>query len=550
MSKAEEPAPASSKPSGSTPPSDAQNSVPRPTPGGPGGHPVVPVYGSHYAPPGQAPIPGVGAEGDRGAAVAGRRLGQYTILEKIGQGGMGSVFKAFDTALERTVALKVLFSSGLDNPKHAERFVREARSLARLNHPNLVHVYNVGMDNDCYYFAMELMEGESLSQMIRRRRRIPAQEALPILGQILSALHYIHRQGVTHRDVKSGNIMVAGRRAVLMDFGLAKDDHFTGLTSDGSVLGTPDYMAPEQAEGVVAGPPTDLYSLGVVMYEMLSGAVPFVGKSALTIIRQHLEVPPPPIEAALPNIDPLLASCVHKCLSKKALDRYPNCGALAADLVKLQSTSELATLVEETASEEPRTVPRTGPVLPTATLPFGTQPTAIEARSMSEITRNPGEQDATLTLGAAAVRVNQSSELTVPETEAALAAAVPAPEAHTTRPWLWVALGFFGVILLAIFLAKRHEANQAAKQPDAHGTPARVHRPGAKAEDIRLIEFRTGGTDPSQWMLVFERQSPDGTWVRESANYKDAERDSVLLEFLAQNPGVVPDRPRTQGKAP
>jgi len=542
MSKAEEPALPTSKPSGSALPSDAHNSQPRP----PSGRPLLPPN----------PVSGQAANTDGNNGITGRRLGQYTILEKIGQGGMGSVFKAFDTALERTVALKVLFCSALDNPKHAERFVREARSLARLNHPNLVHVYNVGMDNDCYYFAMELMEGESLAQMVRRRRRVPAAEALPILGQIVSALHYIHRQGVTHRDVKSGNIMVAGRRAVLMDFGLAKDDHFSGLTSDGSVLGTPDYMAPEQAEGIVAGPPTDLYSLGVVMYEMLSGAVPFVGKSALTIIRQHLEVPPPPIEAALPNIDPMLASCVHKCLAKKALDRYPNCGALAADLIKLHNTPELAALVEETASEEPRTVPR-GSGLPTATLPFGTQPTAIEARPFSEITRNPGEQDATLTLGTAPVRVNQSSVLTVPETDAALSAAnaaanTGAPVEHhgTPRPWLWVALGFFGVILLAIFLAKRHEAEQASKRPDANGTPARVHRPGAKTEDIRLIEFRTGGTDPSQWMLVFERQTSDGKWVRESANYKDAERDSVLLEFLAQNPGVVPDRTNPQGPAP
>ncbi|MCY3020207.1 MAG: serine/threonine-protein kinase, partial [Planctomycetota bacterium] len=174
----------------------------------------------------------------------GRTLGHFTILEKIGQGGMGTVFKAFDTALERPVALKVLLSSALDDPKHAERFLREARSLARLSHPNLVHVYNVGIEGDYHYFAMELLEGETLSAGIRRRQRISAQELLPYLGQILAALYEVHQQGITHRDIKSGNIMLCSRRAVLMDFGLAKDEGLSGLTSVGAVLGTPDYMSP------------------------------------------------------------------------------------------------------------------------------------------------------------------------------------------------------------------------------------------------------------------------------------------------------------------
>ena len=182
-------------------------------------------------------------------SLVGVKLGQYRLMEKIGQGGMGAVFRGHDGALDRVVAIKVLHCGPLDDEKTALRFQREAQSLARLSHPNLLHVYNVGSEGDLHYFAMEILEGSTLGQLLRVRKRFPLDETLLIAGQLLAALKYVHEQGITHRDIKSGNIIICGQRAVLMDFGLAKDESFTGLTSVGVVLGTPEYMSPEQAEG-------------------------------------------------------------------------------------------------------------------------------------------------------------------------------------------------------------------------------------------------------------------------------------------------------------
>jgi serine/threonine protein kinase len=525
---------------------DAQQSLPR------AGRPAHSHGSGLIEKPAPTAQPAQASQLSKPAQVSGRKLGQYTLLEKIGQGGMGSVFKAFDTALERTVALKVFFSSAIDNPKQAERFMREARGLARLNHPNLVHVYNVGIDSDCHYFAMELVEGETLTQMLRRLKRIPPADVLQIAGQVLAALHYVHKQGITHRDIKSGNIMVSRRRAVLMDFGLAKDDHYSGLTSDGSVLGTPDYMAPEQAEGQAVSPATDLYSFGIVLYEMLSGNVPFSGKSAISIIRQHIEVPPPPIDAKLPDIDPLLAECVHKCLAKKPADRYPHCGALAADLSKLSLSHDLQALAEETAEAEAsgadgaspsrvqsRTQARTL-VEPQATRPRagGFDRTWIEPGVNS---RTPRPGDATLTSESPVVRPHLTSALTVPDATAAngiVEDGVPAPAAaRTQRPWLWVAAGFFGVIVLAIMLAR--PPRNSPQEPE--GTAVRLHLKNGASEDVRLIEFKTGGVDPDTWLFIVNRQQADGSWKKETVKYSDAQADKALLEFVPETKKAAPE---------
>ncbi|HYG75351.1 MAG TPA: serine/threonine-protein kinase [Planctomycetota bacterium] len=467
--------------------------------------------------------------------LAGRTLGQYRILEKIGQGGMGSVFKAFDTMLERSVALKVLVSSVLDDAKQSERFLREARSLARLKHPNLVHVYNVGFENDCYYFAMELVEGETLAAAVRRRRRIPAEELIPYLGQVLSALHYVHMQGITHRDIKSGNVMLAGKRAVLMDFGLAKDENFSGLTSVGAIVGTPDYMSPECAEGLTAGPPTDIYSVGVVMYEALSGAVPFTGRSAMSIIRQHLDIPPPPIEAALPGIDPMLASIVHKCLAKKPLDRYANCAALAADLIRLRSTPELQMLAEELLHGSARTLARG------ATQQSGGCDATLIGGAHSQAA---GDADATLTAGGSAPLLADMTVANGPVRSPELSAAgtvvdhentivlPPQPSKPSQWPaWVYVCFGFFGVFFLVFFLAVLKGSEQPQKQKPA-GQPVLARKVDGGSEEIRWIEFKADDADPARWYHVIERRQPDGSWQRATVSHQDLRSTIEGLDLL------------------
>jgi len=433
------------------------------------------------------------------AQMAGRKLGQYTILEKIGQGGMGSVFKAFDTALERTIALKVFFSNPLDDPKQVQRFMREARSLARLNHPNLLHVYNVGVENECYYFAMELLEGDTMAGEIKRRRRIEPRELIDWVGQVLSALHYVHRQGVTHRDIKSGNIMVCGRRAVLMDFGLAKDDQFSGLTSVGVVLGTPDYISPEGADGTSAGPPTDLYSLGVVMYEALTGALPFSGRSAMSIIRQHIDIPPPPIEAALPDIDPMLAAVIHTCLLKKSTERYADCTLMARDLVRVFSTPELEHLSAEKAlsGAPPRAASNADATI--GTTPSGSPLDATVVDPNRSKTRRPG-LEATLAIPA---DINPEDPTVVQ---------LVGQPAKRHSPYLWAAVGFFGMLLLVFFFTAMNEQNT---EKAWNGQAVIRSTPTGSGEKVRWLRFNADDADAAKWFHEIQREQPDGAWKTE-----------------------------------
>ncbi|MBI3828745.1 MAG: serine/threonine protein kinase [Planctomycetes bacterium] len=418
-------------------------------------------------------------------SLLGRTLGQYRIKDKLGQGGMGIVFRAYDTHLDRDVALKVIFCGPLDDPKTAERFKREAQSLAKLNHPNLVHVHNVGSESAIHYFSMELMEGETLGERIRSKGPVNQEELVHLIGQVLSALYYIHGLGITHRDIKSSNIMLCGGRAVLMDFGLAKDERQSGLTSAGSVLGTPEYMAPEQADGQATGPYTDIYSLGVVMYEALAGVLPFTGRSALSIIRQHLETPPPPLEGKVRDIDPRLRDAVHRCLAKAPADRYRECSDLAADLLPLSRSAELVRLAGQAGA--PRTETdglRTAPTL-----------------------RNPVSAQGIGQTARARPASNESSSGALADAETAdLAGRRPAP------PWVWMIVGFAAVAVLALGY---WFWNRPKKEPPLAAEPALKSSGGAGAPAFRLLQFRAAA-DQDRWTYLVEVQQPDGTWKQET----------------------------------
>ncbi|MCW8132184.1 MAG: serine/threonine protein kinase [Planctomycetota bacterium] len=410
-------------------------------------------------------------------SLIGRQLGQYRIEEKLGQGGMGMVFRAYDRHLDRDVALKVIFCGPLDDPRTAERFQREAQSLAKLSHPNLLHVHNVGTDGALLYFSMELLKGETLSQRVREHGKMPAEQLVPLMGQVLSALHYVHGQGITHRDIKGGNIMVCGARAVLMDFGLAKDERQDGLTSAGSVLGTPEYMAPEQADGQAIGPFTDLYSLGVVMYEALCGELPFTGRSALAIIRQHMEAPAPSLLAKVPGLDPRLAEAIHRCLGKTPAERYQDCAEMAADLVQVARTTELAQLAARAAEHRTRpAVSRTAATLRVPESSPGNPPTRAQDPASME-----GRLDAD-----------------------------EAPPARRMPAWAWAAVGFVGVFLIVFAIGalrnrgRNRDAPQAVKSRTIEGGP-----------DFRLVQFRAAA-DQEHWTYVVEIEQPDGSWKQET----------------------------------
>ncbi|MCP4657962.1 MAG: serine/threonine protein kinase [bacterium] len=266
------------------------------------------------------------------------RVGRYEIIDKIAQGGFGEVFTARDGVLKRLVAVKTCTSP--EEPLR-RRFVREAEIAGRLEHPNITTVYDSGFHGETPYLVEEYLTGEDLEEQIRRRRPATPAERVATLLQVARGLEYAHAQGVIHRDVKPANIRVlADGRVKIMDFGIAKlENAHTRLTQTGAALGTLAYMAPEQLRGEAVDGRADVFSFGVVAYELLSYRRPFAADSNPAILYQILELEPPPLPERWPACPPRLAALIARCLEKDAAERFPDFTALIAELETL--TGEL-----------------------------------------------------------------------------------------------------------------------------------------------------------------------------------------------------------------
>jgi serine/threonine-protein kinase len=304
---------------------------------------------------------------------AQHKIGIFLIQCLLGKGGMGSVYLATDPTLKRPVAVKVLAPELAADPEYVARFEREATSLARIRHPNLVHIYAVGRDASRYYIAMEYLKGISVAELLRQRGPFSLPQALRVLGQVLSALDKVHSAGIIHRDLKPANIMLdEDQRAILMDFGLAKPCHDRSVTSGATLIGTPEYMAPELAEGREADFRSDLYAVGIILFEMATGRVPFQGTSAIATLRQHLEKPIPSPRELVPSLPPMLDTVLAKALAKRPDDRYQDIRSLAADLVAVTHTPELAALAAPPERRDTTpTIPMDATVTATAFRPAG-----------------------------------------------------------------------------------------------------------------------------------------------------------------------------------
>jgi len=276
----------------------------------------------------------------------GKKLATYyEIEEKIGEGGMGSIYRGLDIGLKRHVAVKVLSAALANDRNYVGRFVQEARSLAKLKHPNLMQIYYVGQEEGLFFFVTEFIEGCTLAEKIRKQGRLGVGEALTVFGKVLSALHEVHLQGMIHRDIKPANIMLEhNERVVLMDFGLAKDEDSQGFTSAGVVVGTPEYMSPEQAQGETVDVRTDIYSLAIMLYQMLSGRLPFSGKSAIDVLRQQCDDAPAPISTVVPETPRTLEQILAVALDKDKEKRYHDLPSFAQALATVVETAELKEL--------------------------------------------------------------------------------------------------------------------------------------------------------------------------------------------------------------
>ncbi len=263
----------------------------------------------------------------------GEYIGQrYRVIGVVGRGGMASVYLAEDTTLSRQVAIKVLHSRFAQDEKFVERFRREAKAAAGLNHPNIVSVYDWGRLGDQNYIVMEYVQGETLRERIRRHGRLDGEHAVAIALELLAAIAAAHARGVVHRDVKSQNILIDGEgRVKVTDFGIAQAGD-PSMTEAGSILGTAQYLAPEQARGEPVDERSDLYSVGVVLYEMLTGSVPFRGDSAVTVALKHVNEAPPEPATLVPGLPYALNQVVLKALAKDPDLRYASAAEFIADL--------------------------------------------------------------------------------------------------------------------------------------------------------------------------------------------------------------------------
>src|SRR6056300_1225841 len=271
---------------------------------------------------------------------------RYRIERRVGRGGMADVFLARDTLLDRDVAVKVLFPEFAVDPKFVERFRREAQSAASLSHPNIVNVYDWGKFEGTYFIAMEYIEGRTLADVLKGGRRLNARQAGEIASEVAAALGFAHEAGIAHRDIKPANILIGSNGVVkVADFGIARlmnGPAEANLTQAGSVMGTATYFSPEQAQGAQPDPRSDLYSLGIVMYEMVAGSVPFTGENAVAIAYKQVHDEAAALSELVDDLPAGFVSIVERLMLKDPTARYPDARSLRDDLRRFRLEQPLA----------------------------------------------------------------------------------------------------------------------------------------------------------------------------------------------------------------
>jgi serine/threonine protein kinase len=370
--------------------------------------------------------------------------GRYEITAPIATGGMGEVWKARDRVLDRDVAAKVLKSEYTDDPSFLARFRNEARHTAALSHPNIASVYDYGETEQAgqqlAFLVMELVDGQPLVTILHEEHRLPVDWTLHVLGQSADGLSAAHRAGVVHRDIKPGNLLVRPDGVVkLTDFGIAQARDATPLTRTGMVVGTAQYLSPEQAQGMEVTAASDVYSLGVVAYECLAGVRPFDGASQVAIALAHINRPPPPLPGDVP---PAVRLLVERALAKDAADRFPDGGAFADAIRRVAAGGTLAAAASRTPTTTPTPVvadlaeSRTQ-VLPT-TGPGAVTGAAALAGAMTA--GRPSPSPTTTARGMPPLQTRQDDDW--------LASGEPPDEDDGRNRWAWVAAAL--VLLLVV----------------------------------------------------------------------------------------------------
>ncbi len=264
----------------------------------------------------------------------GKLLGnRYEILDQLGGGGMAIVHKGKDTLLNRLVTIKILRPEYTSDEDFVKRFRREAQAIASLSHPNIVSIYDVGQEEKIHYLVMEYVEGDNLKNLIRGQGTLTPGRALEIARQVSEALQHAHENNIVHRDVKPQNILItSGGRAKLTDFGIAREATTATLTQTDTIVGSVHYLSPEQARGETAGPRSDIYSLGIVLYEMVTGSLPFQGDTPIGVALKHIQETPPSPSSLNPVVSPALENVIFRAMAKIPAERYETAREMASDL--------------------------------------------------------------------------------------------------------------------------------------------------------------------------------------------------------------------------
>lgn len=400
---------------------------------------------------------------------------RYELIRRLGVGGMAQVYLAHDRHLDREVALKILLDKYSADDQFVERFRREASNAAGLSHPNIVQIYDRGQAEDTYYIAMEYVQGRTLKEIIVQHGPLGPDTIISITTQILEALRFAERKGVVHRDIKPHNILVDNEgRVKVTDFGIARAANSVGLTETGSILGTAHYLSPEQAQGHPAEATSDLYSLGIVMYEMATATLPFTGDNPVTIAMQHVHDAPVLPSALVPDLPENLERIILRALAKSPADRYPTADAFLDDIRRVEQGLDVAPPPE-----------------------LAEQPTRI--------------------LGGAAVGSTTVMQRTQARpaggTVPAESGPVPAPPVRRrSRAWLWL-LGFLFLLLLAAGVAALLTRDTAEPGPDLVAVPSFVGLSREVAQERATAAsfiLRVAGEEPSTEYQAGQvtRQSP------------------------------------------
>jgi eukaryotic-like serine/threonine-protein kinase len=417
--------------------------------------------------------------------VAGNTLidGRYRVLRRIGSGGMADVFCAEDTHLGRQVALKVLHRRFAQDQEFVERFRREAKSAAGLNHPNVVGVFDRGEHEGTYYIAMELLEGQTLKDIVGAEAPLPQERVIDVGLQILQAAAFAHSHGVIHRDFKPHNVIVDGHgHAKVTDFGIARAGA-SEMTETGSIMGTAQYLSPEQAQGHAVTATSDIYSIGVMLYEMLAGRLPFEGDSAVAVALKHLSEPPAPISQWRPGVHPALEAVVMAALAKDPAQRWQSAEDLAAGL------------------EAARTQLQAGP--------DGGQETAAFA----------------------AIPVPMPDETALAAAPAPVVAPVGEPQRDRERRWWWWAIGALALALVGVLLYLILSGVLATEKSDV----PRVT--GKQLVEARAIMERAGFEVQTE--RVQSRQPFDQVVDQDPNGGEEADEGSMVTLEVSGGPGDV-----------